>query len=269
LLYLFRFFEKLEHDFVSCSEDRATEIISFRIRRRFIRHKPKEIPREKPSGEQKWFIPPFGLPTKKQGQRLNTLLAENKAQLDSFGGSAATKEQQWFPTNPKAWLFFLQHFDRTEMELTPGQHVSTVSLKFPANGEDHPMWMCSDFFHFFLGGLVEGSETDCTENGRFAIEIRAKSITRPALFIDNGLQRPGFENLSRIFDREADRLLVGGSGPVFRFRNPTGFWVETCLQGLLAPAEHQPLCLFPGEFVRIQLDHDMFVQMQKPLKVKL
>ena len=128
------------------------------------------------------------------------------------------------------------------------------------------------FISFFPWGtgLVEGSVTDCTENGRFAIEIRAKSPTRAALFIDNGLERRGFENLACIFDRHADQLLLHGSGPVFRFRNPTGSWVETCLQGLLAPtAEHQPLCLFPGEFVRFQFEHDMLVQMQKPLKVKL
>ena len=230
---------------------------------------PMHIPREKPSGEQKWLTPPFGLPARKQA-RLYTFMAQNKAQLDSFGGSAATTQEQWFPANPEAWLFFLQHFDRTEMELTPGQPVSTACLKFPANGDEDPMWMCSDFFHFFLGGLVEGSETDCTENGRFAIEIRAKSLTRAALFIDNGLQRPGFESLSCIFDRQADQLLQGGSGPVFRLRNPTGTWVEQCLQGLLAPAaEHQPLRLFPGECVRFQFQHDMVVQMQKPLKVKL
>ena len=268
LLSFFRFFERLEHDFESRFEDRTAEKISDRIRMRFTRHMPMDIPREKPSGEQKWLTPPFGLPARKQA-RLYTFMAQNKAQLDSFGGSAATTQEQWFPANPEAWLFFLQHFDRTEMELTPGQPVSTACLKFPANGDEDPMWMCSDFFHFFLGGLVEGSETDCTENGRFAIEIRAKSLTRAALFIDNGLQRPGFESLSCIFDRQADQLLQGGSGPVFRLRNPTGTWVEQCLQGLLAPALDQPLRLFPGECVRFQFQHDMVVQMQKPLKVKL
>jgi hypothetical protein len=268
LFYFFRFFERLEHDFEFCSEDRNTEKISDRIRRRFTRHMSIDIPREKPSNEKKWFTPPFGLPTKKLGARLYTLLAQNKAQLDSFEGSAATT-QKWFPYDSGPWLFFHEHFDRTEMESTPGQPVSTACLKMPAHGDEDPMWMCSEFFHFFLGGLVEGSETDCTENGRFAIKIRAKSLTRPALFIDNGLQRPSFEHLSQIFDRQADRLLEGGSGPVFRLRNPTGFWVETCFQGLLAPAEHQPLRLFPGECVRFQFQHDMEVQMQKPLKVKL
>ena len=267
LLSFFRFFETLEHDFESSFEDGTVQKISDRIRKRFCDHMPMHIPREKPSGEQKWLTQPFGLPKWKQA-RLYTLLAQNKAQLDSFGGSAATTQRKWFPYDSGAWLFFHEHFERTEMELTPGQPVSTACLKIPADGDEDPMWMCSDFFHFLVGGLVEGSETDCTENGRFAIKIRAESLTRPALFIDNGLQRPSFEHLSRIFDRQADQQK--GSGPVFWLRNPTGFWVETCLQGLLAPAElHQPLRLFPGECVRFQFQHEMVVQMQKPLKVKL
>ena len=241
--------------------------ISDRIRKRFCRYMPANIPREKPSGEKKWLMPPFGLPTKKQRGRLYQLLAQNKAQLDSFGESAATtKQQQWFPTDPEAWLFFLQNFDR--IEIGTDQHpVWTACLKSPADCEEHPMWMCYDLFHFFLGGLVEGSVTDCTENGRFAIEIRAKSPTRAALFIDNGLERPGFQNLARIFDRHADQLLLHGSGPVFRFRNPTGSWVETCLQGLLAPTAE--LCLFPGDPITFKLNHTMDVQMRMPPKVKL
>ena len=229
---------------------------------------PADIPREKPSGEKEWLMPPFGLPTKKLGTRLYTLLAQNKAQLDSFGGSAATTQRKWFPDDPAAWSFLHEHFYRIKIGTDPDHPVWTACLKIPADGEEHPMWMCPNLFHFFLGGLVEGSVNDCTEKGRFAIMIRAASSSHKALFIDNGLLRPGFKHLARIFDRQADILLEHVSGPQFQLKNAPGAQFDSCCQGLFAP-DAGTLKLIPGESIRFKLDHTMDVQMRMPPKVKL
>ena len=87
--------------------------------------------------------------------------------------------------------------------------------------EEHPIGVAMDFFHFFLGLLVEGPIENCIERGRYAIQIRGKCQGRPALWIDNGHARPGFQCLSCIFDKQAaPHLLSRGISPHFLLRNP-------------------------------------------------
>ena len=264
LLPVFRFFERSEHDFQSKLANGTVAKITHRIQVRFLRNMPADIPRQEPSGKKKWLIPPFGFPTIRDG-RLFNLCRDNRTQLDYFTGTGATT--QWFPANPVAWLFLPQQFDRIIIGHDLGHPIYTVCLKFPS-GEDHPTWISQDFFHFFLGGLVEGTVADCTESGRFAIMIRAATSARAALFIDNGLPRPGFEYFARIFDRKAELVLQHVSGHQFQLKNPPGAQLDSCCQGLFAP-DAGTLNLIPGESIRFKLDHTMDVQMRLPPKVKL
>ena len=221
--------------------DGTTENISCRIRERFNRLMPAGIPPliQRTALKPEFLLPPHGRPTQKQST-LFLACDEHMQTMDSFvpvvpvvvtlevdsaDAGTVVDQRQWAPNDPHAWIFLRDKCERVEISGNLDHPVYAPSFKHRGGAdylpEEHPIGVAADFFHFFLGRLVEGSFDDCIEGGRFAYQIRAASSTCPALFIDNGHERPGFEGLAFIFDKEAapflrDRQLP----PHFVMRNP-------------------------------------------------
>jgi len=244
----------LEHDWEDRIVDGTTDIIANRISHRFHWSMPKEIPPLISRDQLKvnFLTPPHGRPMQKatatglfavcdiNRQTVDSFVAvevSSSLEVDGGGGAAAAAaaaactavfedERQWFPASQCAWQYLLKNFDRTEITGDSENPVFALSFKHPVGAdylpEDQAIGVAADFFHFFLGLLVEGSLEDCIENGRYAYQIRKASLAGPALCIDNGHVRPGFEGMDRVFDRLAAINLSGkGIFPHFVMRNPT------------------------------------------------
>ena len=225
LIYsFFRGFERLEHDWDERIADGSEFLITRRIWSRFFKHIPAEMPRAAQITFKADFLcPPHGFPHQKKTTSLFTTCATKNKILDKYPNGGSGKPQ-WIPEDPTAWQFLAENFERLDI----GDEENPVfAACFKGRGgvdyfpEEHPIGVAMDFFLFFLGLLVEGPIESCTERGRFAIQIRGECQERPALWIDNGHARPGFECLSCIFDKQAASLLLSrGISPHFLLRNP-------------------------------------------------
>jgi len=201
----------LEHDYEARRADGTTENLSARIRNRFYLLMPAGIPpliaRDKVAAV--YWTPPHGLPQ----QKLPVFLAEcdrNIKTIDTFfpvlevSAAVVEDQRQWFPHGPRAWQYVRDKFDRIEISGNLEDPIFALSCKHIGGHdylpEEHAIGMSPDFYHFFLGLLVEGLLEDCVENGRYAIQIRAESEAGGGrgLCIDNGHEKPGFEGLARI-----------------------------------------------------------------------
>ena len=237
LLSEFRCFERLEYDWNSRVADGTTLKVTGRICKRWFDLMPAEIQPliQRNKLKVEFLLPPHGRQQKQSA--LFPACDEHMQTVDSFVPVVVTLEvdsadagtvvdqRQWAPNDPHAWIFLRDKCERVEISGNLDHPVYAPSFKHRGGAdylpEEHPIGVAADFFHFFLGRLVEGSFDDCIEGGRFAYQIRAASSTCPALFIDNGHERPGFEGLAFIFDKEAapflrDRQLP----PHFVMRNP-------------------------------------------------
>ena len=218
--------------------DGSFRIISERIYTRLREYRQQaEIPIGKL--KIKFLTSPLGLPNK---QPLQAALDENIATIDSFAvcdhqTSACTVEeatpadvavaQQWLPHGTPTWDFLLREFVRVELSGDVDAPIFTLCGKYhdggaeSADAEDPAIGFAENFFHCFPGLLVEGTIEECVSSGRYALQIRGESATLPALFIDNGRPRPGYEDLVCCFDSEAASFFEGKSrSPHFVLRNP-------------------------------------------------
>ena len=225
LIYsVFSGFERLEHDWDDRVADGSVITISRRIWRRFADQIPEGMSRAAQITFKVEFLrPPHGFPHQKKTTSLFTMCATKNQILDKYP-DGVNGEPQWIPEDPTAWQFLAENFERLDI----GDEENPVfAACFKGRGgvdyfpEEHPIGVAMDFFHFFLGLLVEGPITSCIEGGRYAIQIRGECHGRSALCIDNGYARPGFECLSCIFDKRAAPLLeIRGISPHFLLRNP-------------------------------------------------
>ena len=204
--------------------DGSVITISRRIWRRFADQTPAEMPRAPQiTFKVEFSRPPHGFPHHRKTTSLFTMCATKNKILDEYpdGGNG---KPQWIPEDPTAWQFLAENFERLDIGV---DEDPVFAACFKGRGgvdflpEEHPIGVAIGFFHFFLGLLVEGPITSCIEGGRYAIQIRAECHGRPSLWIDNGCTRPGFECLSRIFDKRAAPLLQSrGISPHFSLKNP-------------------------------------------------
>jgi len=205
----------------------------------------------------KFLTSPLGLPSK---PFLHNVLKENMDTIDSFvvgqhehqhqvistctgeeegstsaaaaaaAAAAATADvpPQWHPHETQGWDFLRREFVRVNISDDEETPICTLSGKCnrddaaeSANAEDPAIGFADSFFHCFPGLVVEGTLDDCVDRGRFALQIRAWSENGPALFIDNGRQRPGYEELACCFDScAADIFITKTISPHFVLKNP-------------------------------------------------
>jgi len=198
----------------------------------------------------KFLTSPLGLPSK---PFLHEVLKENMDTIDSFvvgqhehqvistctgeeegstsaAAAAATADvpPQWHPHGTEGWDFLRREFVRVNISDDEETPIFTLSGKCnrdddaeSANAEDPAIGFAESFFHCFPGLVVEGTLDDCVARGRFALQIRAMSVNGPAMFIDNGRPRPGYEDLACCFDSYAAEIFTSKEiSPHFVLRNP-------------------------------------------------
>ena len=229
--------------------DGSFQTISWRIYKRLQESRRQA---EIPIGQLKikFLTSPLGLPSK---PFLHEVLKENMDTIDSFvvgqhehqvistctgeeegstsaAAAAATADvpPQWHPHGTEGWDFLRREFVRVNISDDEETPIFTLSGKCnrddaaeSANAEDPGIRFADSFFHCFPGLVVEGILDDCVDRGRFALQIRAWSENGPALFIDNGRQRPGYEELACCFDScAADIFITKTISPHFVLKNP-------------------------------------------------